>query len=137
MPKKDKLLVNNPDDRYLEEVKLPELTDNASRIRDLLIMRQLDVPQIEIGDPLMEINLRFYQYVKQLPMYTFDGLLSQSLQDFRKFFYVLQAKDFDKSKPVAQSQDGNTFIYINPAIKRSDFDSGLIMIFVTELPKEE
>ena len=110
----------------------PEL-QRASEVRDLLWMREHDkTPQYQIKNVMMEMNIRIQQYVAAFPNISFENLIAQTLQDFNQYILIKQKVIRIKSEPVALLRDGFKTIYINPAIVRSDYEEGGIMLFINE-----
>lgn len=119
----------------------PEL-ERQQRIADILLMRELDsrmgLIRYEIENILLELNIRFIQYLSQSP-YSIEYLALQCLQDFKKHLFILQSnpRALDKSLPVASLKDG-TMLYLF-AYMKEDFkgdDPNATEIFTTTKPIE-
>lgn len=94
-----------------DEIIVLPLTTHAERIRDMLIMRTLDVSErcvVNQENVIVEMNARILQYKSQFP-FTFDFLVLQTVQDFKSVYIALQVINLDYSNPVAQL--GDKFIY--------------------------
>jgi hypothetical protein len=92
-----------------------------------------NTPKYQIINVMMEMNIRLQQYVSQFNTIPFDVLIFQTMQDFNQYILIKQRKDFDKSQPIALLRDGFKLIFINPAIVRSDYQQGGVMLFINDL----
>jgi hypothetical protein len=117
----------------------PEL-ERQQRIADILLMRSLDskigIVRYEVENVLLELNIRFLQYLGQFS-WSVEFLALQCLHDFSRHLAILQrnSKSIDKSLPVAMLKDGG-MIYLAPFV-REDFIDGLAReMFITGKPKE-
>lgn len=133
-------LKNNPDDRFIiEETKLPNITDHASRVADMIRMRAMphSTPAHVITDIMVELNVRIMQYEKHYKSDPLDFLIIQTVNDYRKWVqprYEMSAEDIlIRTLPVAIVTADNRPVYANPAIIRSDFSGGLVMMFVNSI----
>lgn len=125
----------------------PEMQRESER-RDMEIMRNLPnaTPKYEINlkNLLPEMNVRMAQYIEQFKSLPFEYLIMQTVRDFAQLIYDrheltgTEAKQMlDRSHPVAVTIKGNKSIFANPAIRRSDYEDGLVMLFVYKLDFNE
>lgn len=132
--------------KAFEPIDLSPELQRESELRDMEIMRSMKgaTPKYEINlkNLLPEMNVRMAQYIEQFKSLPFEYLIMQTVRDFANLIYDRHeltgtgAKQMlDRSHPVAVTIKGNKSIFANPAIKRSDYDDGLVMLFVYKLPE--
>lgn len=119
----------------------PEMQRESER-EDMEIMRNMKgaTPKYEINlkNLLPEMNIRMAQYIEQFKSISFDELIEQTVNDFAQLIHSRierRGKLIDRGEPVAVIAKNNKEIYANPAVKRSDYDDRLVMLFVYKLPE--
>lgn len=130
-------------DEIFEPIKLPDITSHASRVVDMMKMRASlsATPAHIITDIMIELNVRMTQYEAHYKSDTFDFLIIQTIQDYRKHIRPCYETDSDgkllRTRPVGIIVADNRPIYANPSIIRSDFENGIIMLFVNSIDAGE
>lgn len=128
--------------KFFEPIDLSPEMQRESEKRDMEIVASMPnaTPKYEINakNLLAEMNVRLAQYVGQFKSFQLEYLILQTIQDFAPWVharYEIKGKLIDRSEPVAVTVKGGKAIYANPAIKRSDYDTGLVMLFSYKAPE--